>query len=31
MKKLGLQMKGSPYSMNQPLHGNAFIGAKVKA
>ena len=28
---LGLQMKGSPYSMNQPLHGNAFIGAKVKA
>ena len=30
-KQLGLQMKGSPYSMNQPLHGNAFIGAKVKA
>jgi hypothetical protein len=30
-KPLGLQMKGSPYSMNQPLHGNAFIGAKVKA
>ena len=29
--QLGLQMKGSPYSMNQPLHGNAFIGAKVKA
>tara|TARA_R110000823_G_scaffold247431_1_gene371194 strand:- start:41 stop:877 length:837 start_codon:yes stop_codon:yes gene_type:complete len=30
-KQLGLQIKGSPYSMNQPLHGNAFIGAKVKA
>ena len=30
-KQLGLEMKGSPYSMNQPLHGNAFIGAKVKA
>ena len=30
-KPLGLEMKGSPYSMNQPLHGNAFIGAKVKA
>lgn len=30
-RPLGLQMKGSPYSMNQPLHGNAFIGAKVKA
>jgi len=30
-KSLGFNMKGSPYSMNQPLHGNAFIGAKVKA